>query len=120
MNKEAKDLIQEIVKGIQEKKGKRIVIADLKHIHTSVCDYLIICQGNSPSQVEAIVESVSDFSRIHAHTKPTGINGLKNAQWVVMDYSNIMVHIFLPEERDFYDLEHLWADATLTNIPDLD
>ena len=100
---EAKKLIQQITEGIQDKKGKKIVIADLTQISDTICNYFVICQGNSPSQVSAIVDSIRDFTRKGA-----------------MDYSDVLVHVFLPEVREFYNLEHLWADAKLTQVPDLD
>lgn len=117
---EAKKLIQQITEGIQDKKGRKIIVADLTKIGDTICNYLVICQGNSSSQVTAIVESVKDFTRKNVNTKPFAIDGLRNAEWVAMDYSDIFVHVFLPETRDFYNLEHLWADAKLTQIPDLD
>ena len=117
---ESKKLIQQITEGIQDKKGKNIVIADLSKIGDAICNYLVICQGNSPSQVTAIVESVKEFTRKGANSKPFAIDGLRNAEWVAMDYSDILVHVFLPETRDFYNLENLWADAKLTQIPDID
>ena len=104
----------------QEKKGKNIIIADLTSIEDTICKYFVICQGNSPSQVNAIVDSVKEFARKGADSKPTAIDGLRNAEWVAMDYSDVLVHVFLPEVRSFYNLEHLWADAKLTQIPDLD
>ena len=117
---EAKYLVKNITEGIQEKKGKNIVIADLSSIDDTICNYFVICQGNSPSQVTAIVDSVKDYVRIATDNKLTAIDGLQNAQWVAMDYSDVLVHVFLPEVRDFYNLEHLWADAKLTYLPDLD
>ena len=117
---ESKKLIQQITEGIQDKKGKNIVIADLSKIGDTICNYLVICQGNSPSQVTAIVESVKEFTRKGANSKPFAIDGLRNAEWVAMDYSDILVHVFLPETRDFYNLENLWAAAKLTQIPDID
>ena len=112
--------VETITKGIQEKKGQDIVVADLKGIEGAICNYFIICQGNSPSQVEAITESVSDMARKQLGEKPSTVVGLENAQWVAMDYGDVLVHIFVPDMRDFYDLEHLWDDAELTQIPDLD
>lgn len=117
---DTKNLIQKITEGIQEKKGKNIVIADLTQIDDTICNYLIICQGNSPSQVAAIVDSVKEFTRREANQKAVNIDGLRNAEWVAMDYSDVFVHVFLPGIREFYNLEHLWADAKLTIIPDLD
>ena len=117
---ETKALIEAITEGIQDKKGKRIVIADLTEIDDTICNYFIICQGNSPSQVTAIVESIHERARVEAHLKPYAVDGLRNANWVAMDYGEVLVHIFLPEARQVYDLEHLWADAKLNEIPDLD
>ena len=117
---QTKDLVETIIKGIQEKKGRGIVVVDLSGIGGTICHYFVICQGNSPSQVEAITESVGDFARKELDERPAHVVGLENAQWVVMDYADVLVHIFLPDVRDYYDLEHLWDDAKLTNIPDLD
>lgn len=117
---ETKTLVQKITEGIQEKKGKNIVVADLTSIDDTICRYFVICQGNSPSQIAAIVDSVKEYVREETSAKPHAIDGLRNAQWVAMDYSDVMVHVFLPEVRDYYNLEHLWADAKLTTIPDLD
>ena len=115
-----KTLVEIITEGIQEKKGRNIVVADLTQIDGTICQYFIICEGNSPSQVGAIAESVGDFAREKLHEKPAHVVGLENAQWVAMDYSDVLVHIFLPDVREYYDLEHLWDDAKLTRIPDLD
>ena len=117
---DTKNLVKTITKGIQEKKACNIVIADLTQIEDTICRYLVICQGNSSSQVEAITESVGDYVRINSGEKPTHVVGLGSSQWVAMDYSDVLVHVFLPDTRDFYDLEHLWADAKLTKIPNLD
>jgi ribosome-associated protein len=113
-------LVQTIIKGIQEKKGTGIVVADLNGIEGTICRYFVICQGNSPAQVEAITESVGDMARIELKEKPAHVVGLENAQWVAMDYTDVLVHIFLPDVREYYDLEHLWEDAVLNYIPDLD
>ena len=118
---EIKDkLVEAIVKGIQEKKGQDITIADLRGIDGNIASYFVICQGNSPSQVEAIAESVGDFCRKNLGEKPANVAGLGNDQWVAIDFVDVLVHIFQPEVRQFYDLEHLWEDANLTEIPDLD
>lgn len=115
-----KELVKTITEAIQEKKGSNIVIADLKKIEGTICQYFIICTGNSPTQVEAIAESVGDMVRERLKEKPAHVVGLENAMWVAMDYTDVLVHIFLPDVREYYDLEHLWEDAKLTNIPDLD
>ena len=105
-------LVETITKGIQEKKGKDITIINLK--------YFIICQGNSPTQIEAIAGSISDTVREDLKEKPINVAGLGNNQWVAIDYSDVLVHIFMPETREYYNLENLWEDAKLTNIPNLD
>lgn len=115
-----KNLVEAITKGIQEKKGSNITIVDLSGIEGTICHYFVICQGNSPAQVEAITDSVEEFARVEAKEKPVKVIGLTNAQWVAMDYTDVMVHIFIPEMREFYNLENLWQDAKLTQIPDLD
>lgn len=117
---ETKHLIEKITEGIQEKKGKQIVIVNLTEIEDTICKYFVICQGNSPSQVLSIVDSIKEHVRKETGTKVYAIDGLRNAQWVAMDYGDVIVHVFLPEIRDFYNLEHLWADAKLTHVPDLD
>lgn len=113
-------LVEKITEGIQEKKGSNIVIANLTDIEDTICNYFVICQGNSPSQVAVIADCIEEYVRKETGNKPSAIDGLKNAQWVAMDYSDVLVHIFLPEVRDFYNLENLWADAKLTYLPDLD
>ena len=117
---ETKTLVEKITEGIQEKKGKNIIIADLTGIEDTICKFFIICQGNSPSQILAITDSVRDYVKKTTGEKVYAIDGLRNAQWVAMDYADVLVHVFLPETRAFYNLEHLWADAKLIQIPDLD
>lgn len=118
--KETKRLVELITKGIQDKKGHGIVIADLSGIDGTICNYFIICQGNSTQQVEAIAESVSDYVRETIGEKLVNCAGLGNDQWVAIDYVDVIVHVFLPETRAFYDIEHLWEDAKLTYLPDID
>ena len=114
-----KELVNVAVKGIQEKKGKGIRIVDLRGVDGAICQYFIVCEGNNPQQVSAIADSVEDMVRIELKDKPTHVVGTENALWVAMDYADVMVHIFLPEEREFYDLEHLWADAELVTLEDI-
>lgn len=117
---ETQQLIDAIVNGIQDKKGKRITIVDLTEIGNTICQYFIICQGNSPAQVEAIADSVEERARIETDSRPITTDGKRHSEWIAMDYANIIVHIFLPESREFYDIEHLWEDAELTQIEDID
>ena len=113
-----KQLVESIKKGIQEKKGSNIVVADLGNIEGAICRYFVICTGQSPTQVEAIADSVTDVVRVFAGEKPVKVVGLENAQWVAMDYTDAMVHIFLPDVREYYDLEHLGEDAKMERVPD--
>ena len=113
-----KQLVESIKKGIQEKKGSNIVVADLGNIEGAICRYFVICTGQSPTQVEAIADSVTDVVRVFAGEKPVKVVGLENAQWVAMDYTDAMLHIFLPDVREYYDLEHLWEDAKMERVPD--
>ena len=117
---ETNNLIKNITEGILDKKGQKIIIADLTQIEDAICNYFVICQGNSPSQVSVIADSVWEQVYKETGQKPTAIDGTRNAQWIVMDYSDTMVHIFLTDVREFYNLENLWADAKLTYIPDID
>ena len=96
------------------------MVADLRALDGTICNYFVICEGNSPMQVEAIAGSVGDYARERCGEKPVGMTGLQNAQWVAMDYVDAMVHVFLPDVRQFYDLETLWQDAQWQEIPDID
>jgi len=113
-------LLKAIVKGLQEKKGKKIVTVDMTLLSGVICRYMIICQGNSLSQLSSLSDSVWDIVRKETAEKPLSIAGNRNSPWIGMDYGTILVHIFLPEYRSFYNLENLWADAKIIEIPDLD
>lgn len=115
---ETERLVENIVEGIRERKGQNISVADLTGIEDTICKYLVICQGNSPTQVEAIKESVEDYVRENTHVKPIGTEGSRNAIWIVMDYADVMVHIFVPDAREFYDIDHLWEDAIVRQVED--
>lgn len=114
------DTIAAIVSGIQDKKGRGISIVDLSHIITAPCEAFVICTGGSPQQVDAIAGSINDTLRESLGEKAIAVAGLDNCQWVAIDYGTVMVHIFLAELRDYYDLEHLWQDAVIEAVPDLD
>ena len=113
-------LLDSIIDGIQDKKGHNISIVDLSGIDDTICTYFVIAQGGSPTQVHALAMSVGEKAREICNSRPLAVDGLRNSTWVAMDYADVIVHIFLPEERDFYDIEHLWADAELTNIPNIE
>lgn len=115
-----KELVNVAIKGIQEKKGKGIKVIDLREMDGAICQYFVVCEGNSPQQVDAIADSVEEMVRIEQHDKPVHVVGTENAQWIAMDYVDVMVHMFVPEARDFYNLETLWQDAPIEDIADLD
>ena len=113
-------LVKSIVDGLQEKKGKNIIIVDLTQIAGSICQYMIICEGNTPTQVSALCDSVWDFARKNAGDKPLSVDGIQRGEWIGMDYGTVLVHIFIPELRAFYNLENLWSDAKTTEVPNFD
>uniref|UniRef100_UPI0040475224 ribosome silencing factor n=1 Tax=Polaribacter sp. TaxID=1920175 RepID=UPI0040475224 len=110
------ELIAEIIRGIEDVKGEDIQLLDLREIENTVCDYFIICSGNSNTQVKAISGSVQKVVSKSLKDKPWHIEGEINAEWVLMDYVNVVVHIFQRQIREFYDIESLWGDATITTI----
>lgn len=120
MQDNKKDLLHTIVNAIQDKKGQQIVICSLEHLHNAICDDFIVCQGNTRNQVEAIAGNIGHEVYDKMQMKPFAVNGEDNALWIAIDYGDVMVHVFQPQARKFYDLEHLWADAQLTCLPDLD
>ena len=117
---EVQKLVQSCIAGIQEKKGKKIRIVNLEGINDTITQYLVIGEGNSPSQVAAITESVREFTRKEQNVKPTAVDGTRNNLWVALDYTDVVVHIFVPDAREFYDVDNLWEDAEINDIPDID
>lgn len=115
-----KILVNSIVVAAQEKKAKDIVIVNMTEMPGAICQYFVICSGNVPTQVEAIADEIIDATRRNIKEKPLSTNGLPEARWVGIDYGTVIVHVFIPELREFYDLEHLWADAPLESIPNQD
>lgn len=113
---ETEQLIDAIVEGIQRKKGIDIVKIDLTKINHTECKYFIICHGNSNTQVDAISHSVEDTVIELLNEKAWHTDGYQNSIWVLLDYADIMVHIFQRDARQFYDLENLWADAHIELI----
>lgn len=109
-------LITQILKGIEEVKGSDINILDLREIENTVCSYFIICNGTSNTQVNAIVSSIQKTVSKELKDKPWHIEGSENAEWVLMDYVNIVVHVFQKHIREFYDIEGLWGDAKTTVV----
>lgn len=109
-----------IINAIQDKKGHEISVLDLTKVDGAPTGSFIICTGNSTTQVSAIADSVMEEVRVKTGEKPVNYEGYRNSQWIVVDYGDTMVHIFLPDIRSFYRIEELWSDAPCTRIPDQD
>lgn len=114
----SEELVETIIEGLQERKAEDIVKIDLRNIDSSVCKYFIICNGTSSTHVTGIADSVEDYVREEINEKVWKKEGLQNAQWILLDYADVVVHVFQKEYRDFYQLESLWADAPVTRIED--
>lgn len=110
------ELLALIIDGIENVKGENITIMDLRHIDNRSADYYIICDGNSNTQVNAIAGSIQRTVSKQTSDKPWHVEGTELSNWVLMDYVNVVVHIFQKETREFYNLEDLWGDALITNI----
>lgn len=110
------DLLANIIKGIEEVKGNDIDILDLRAIDNTVCDYFVICNGTSNTQVNAIVHSIQKVVSKELKDKPWHVEGTENGEWVLMDYVNIVVHVFQKHIREYYNIESLWGDARITSI----
>jgi ribosome-associated protein len=111
-------LLQSVVKGIFEKKGQDVLKIDLRKLENRITDFFIISHGSSVNQVDSLCDSVEDIVRKETGEKPMHVEGLDNCFWVLLDYGNVVVHIFLEEYRHFYSLESLWADASMEAIKD--
>jgi len=105
-----------ILEAIKEKKGHEIVTIDLSEVENSICDCFIICHGESVTQVGAITESIERKLKEEVLIKAHHVEGLQNSQWVLLDYFDILVHVFQEEYRAFYRLEELWADGKVTKV----
>ena len=109
-------LLETIIEGIQEVKGVNTAILDLKKIETAICKYFVICSGTSNTHVSSIADSVKKIVSKKIQDKPWHIEGLNTSEWVLLDYSDIVVHVFQEETRDFFRLEDLWGDAAIRTI----
>lgn len=109
-----------IIEAIYDKKGQKIQLIDLSEIECSPAPALIICQARSSAQVSAIADNVREEVSRQLHIKPYATDGYRNAQWIIVDYGSVMLHVFQPEVRDFYRLEELWSDGKSTELPDID
>ena len=113
-------LVDTIVDAIQDVKGKDIVVLDLSELPNAITNYFIICTGDSNTQVDGISNSVLKKTRTELKEKPWHQEGVNNSEWILLDYVNVVVHVFYRDIREFYNLEDLWADGIRTDIPNLD
>ncbi len=114
----ADELIKFALEGIENMKGQEIALLDLREIDGAVCDYFIVCEGTSNTHVNAIVGSIQKTVSKALHEKPWHIEGSDNGFWVLMDYVNVVVHVFQKQYREYYDIEGLWGDAKQIAIED--
>jgi ribosome-associated protein len=112
---ESEELTRLIVEGMEDTKAKDIVILDLQDIEHAITNYFIICHGSSKPQLEAIADSIIEKTVRKFKAKPWHKEGFENAEWILLDYVDVVVHIFKEDKRNFYQLEKLWADAVITH-----
>ena len=110
------ELSQLVIKGMQEKKASSIVIMNLKKVKNAVADYFIICSGSSDTQINAIADSVEEEIYKLSKQNPWQREGRENKEWVLIDYVDVVAHVFRKDRRDFYALEELWGDAQITHL----
>ena len=108
-------LLEHIVNAMQQVKGRKIISLDLRKIESAICKYFVICTGNSNTHVNAIEGSIKKYISKDIGEKPSHVEADNIGEWIVIDYSDIIVHIFQDKIRQFYDLEELWGDAKLMN-----
>ncbi len=105
-----------VVRGMQEKKGQDIVVMDLRSVKNAICDYFILCSGNSDTQIDAISTSVEEEVYKLSKQDPWHKEGKLNREWILLDYVDVVAHVFKKDRREFYDLEQLWGDAEIQRI----
>ncbi len=113
-------MIKDIIEAIQDKKGHDITILDMTKVDGAPTGHFIICTGKSTTQVSSIADNVREEVQKKTGEKPINYDGYRNSQWIVIDYGDTMVHVFLPETREFYRLEELWNDAKTTKVEDVE
>ena len=117
MVKTVKDpLVSKLTKALKSKKAQNIVVLDMRETGQNVCDFFVICHGTSGVQTQGIAENTIRELRKEESVKPIQVEGLSNAEWILVDYGNVVAHIFREDMREFFRLEDLWADAKITTI----
>ena len=117
---ETEVLLDVVIEGAKEKRANNIVSMNFQETNNSICDYFVVCDAQSNRQVASIAKSIEEFTYNNLKIKLIHKEGYKNSQWILLDYGDVMVHVFQEEAREFYNLEGLWADAKITKIDDED
>lgn len=112
----SKTLSELVVKGMQEKKAEDITVLDLRNLKSAIADYFVICTGNSDTQVDAIADSIDKEVSLALKQDPWHREGQENREWILLDYVDVVVHVFKKDRRQFYALEELWGDAQIEHI----
>ncbi len=118
-NISSEELASYIVKGMQEKKGKDIVLLDLRGLPNAITDFFVICTGNSDTQVDAIKDSIEEVIHIATDQNPWQKEGNAGKEWILIDYIDVVAHVFKKDKREFYGLEALWGDAKITRFENI-
>lgn len=114
----SEDIANKTIEALEDSKAHQIVKIDLRKIENCFCDFFVICHGTSGTHIAGMTDAVEEYTRKDLNERPFHIEGLNPGQWVVLDYGDVVVHIFDRESRDYYQLEDFWADAEITIIPD--
>lgn len=109
-------LVQAVLSGMREKKAVNLTVMDLRHLSNPLASWFILCNGTSDRQTQAIADSILDTVRQECKEKPMHVEGMRQGEWILIDYFEVVAHVFLPPVRDFYDLEGLWADANFEHF----
>ncbi len=112
-------IVYAVVESIQEKKGENITVLDLRSIDNAITSFFVICDGTSNVHVDSIADSVEELVRKNISEKPFHVEGRDNAEWILLDYLDVIVHVFQKSTRELYKLEELWADAKREDIAEL-
>lgn len=115
----SEDIANNVIEALEDGKAHRIIKIDLRKIENCFCDFFVICHGTSGTHIAGMTDAVEERTHKDLNEKPFHIEGLNSTQWVVLDYGDVVVHIFDRESRDYYQLEEFWADAEITVVPDL-
>lgn len=120
MTEKTTDILPLIIEGIRERKGRKITMVDMSDIESAAVSRFVICEGTSTQHAAAIADSVREYLLEKVRVKPYNYDGYGQSQWIVIDYGHTLVHVFVPQARQLYNLEELWSDAVITDYPDED